>query len=240
MQPFINLERRRGRFAELGLKLEQYEKGVPPAFGNAPPLAAADAYRSAGNEADEQRVLAGVFAASGLDPTRQQRFFQLLLAHQPRELVRIASIWPRPSGEQAASYVVAHGSGELAHSVVQARGAARPPVWNKAYNALVALYFAEPTATADTAFTDTLGDNTVAERLTKPVDRSQQLAGNTWFYYGSRYGEYLDVSKRGHSEDFLPALLEQSPATPSEYLALPITMPTLVKRGVPLSTTSTP
>ncbi len=220
VQPFINLERRRGRFAELGLKLEQYEKGVPPAFGNAPLLAAADAYRSAGNEADEQRVLAGVFAASGLDPTRQQRFFQLLLAHQPRELVRIASIWPRPSGEQAASYVVAHGSGELAHSVVQARGAVRPPVWNKAYNALVALYFAEPTATADTAFTDTLGDNTVAERLTKPVDRSQQLAGNTWFYYGSRYGEYLDVSKRGHSEDFLPALLEQSPATPSEYLAL--------------------
>ena len=60
----------------------------------------------------------------------------------------------------------------------------------------------------------------IAERLAKPVDRTEQLAGNTWFYYGSRYGEYLGLSKQGDPEDFLPAILEQSPASASGYLTV--------------------
>ena len=225
VQPFIDLERRRGRFAELGSSLEQYEKSVPPMWGTAPLLAAADAYRSAGNEPDELRVLSSVFSAKGMDVTRQQRFFQLLLARQPQELVRIASAWPTPSGEQTANYVVAHGDAQLAHSVVQSRGQLRAPVWNKSYNALVGLYFAEPTPDVNNAFLSALGDSTIAERLATPVDRAQQLAGNIWFYYGSRYGEYLDTTKKetttfGNPNDFLPAILEQSPATSSGYLTL--------------------
>jgi tetratricopeptide (TPR) repeat protein len=108
----------------------------------------------------------------------------------------------------------------LSHSVVAVRGQARPPVWSKSYNALVGLYYAEPTADVNTAFLGVLGDNTIAERLAKPVDRRQQLAGNTWFYYGSRYGEYLGATKQGSPEDFLPAILEQSPASSSGYLTL--------------------
>ncbi|MGA7077673.1 MAG: hypothetical protein WBY61_03060, partial [Terriglobales bacterium] len=225
VQPFIDLERRRGRFAELGSSLEQYEKGVPPMWGIGPLLAAADAYRSAGSEQDELRVLSSVFSARSMDATRQQRFFQLLLARQPQEFVRIASVWPSPSGEQAANYAVAHGDAELAHAVVQSRGQLRSPVWNKSYNALVGLYFAEPTANVNNAFIGTLGDSTIAERLAAPVDRSQHLAGNIWFYYGSRYGEYLGTTKKettkfGNPEDFLPSILEQSPATSSGYLTL--------------------
>jgi cellulose synthase operon protein C len=225
VQPFIDLELRRGRFAELGLSLEQYEKNVPPTWGTGPLLAAADAYRSAGNEPDELRVLSSVFSTRSIDVTRQQRLFQLLLARQPQELVRIASAWPSPAGEQAANYAVAHGDAQLAHAVVQSRGQLRSPVWNKSYNALVGLYFAEPTAEVNNAFLGALGDSTIAQRLAAPVDRSQQLAGNTWFYYGSRYGEYLGTTKKeaakfGNSDDFLPAILEQSPATSSGYLAL--------------------
>ena len=225
VQPFIDLERRRGRFAELGSSLEQYEKSVPPMWGVAPLLAAADAYRAAGKEEDELRILSSVFSARGMDVPRQQRFFQLLLARQPQELVRIASAWPSPSGEQAANYAVAHGDAQLAHAVVQSRGQLRSPVWNKSYNALVGLYFAEPSAEVNNAFVSALGDNTIAERLAAPVDRAQQLAGNIWFYYGSRYGEYLGTTKNetakfGDPEDFLPAILEQSPATSSGYLTL--------------------
>ncbi len=80
-----------------------------------------------------------------------------------------------------------------------------------AYNALVGLYFAERTPEVNGAFLSALGDDTIAERLAKPVDRTQQLAGNIWFYYGSRYGEYAGVTKQGNPEDFLPAMLEQSP-----------------------------
>jgi cellulose synthase operon protein C len=219
VQPFIDLERRRGRFAELGSKLEQYEHGVPAMYANAPLLAAADAYRSAGNEQDELRLLSSI-SAYNLDDSHQQRLFQLLLEQRPQELVATAAAWNHPAGEKAASYVVANGGAVLSHSVVAARGQGRPPVWSKSYNALVGLYYAEPTADVNNAFLSALGDNTIAERLAKPIDRTQQLAGNTWFYYGSRYGEYLGTTKQGSPEDFLPAILELSPASPSGYLTL--------------------
>jgi len=218
-QPFIELQRRRSRFAELGPQMEQFAKGVPATLRTTPLLAAADAYRSAGDEQNELRVLSSI-SAYHLDNARQQRLFQLLLARQPQELVGIASTWNRPEGEKAADFVVASGDAGLSHAVVQARGQLRPAVWTKSYNALVGLYFAESTADVNNAFLGALGDNTIAERLATHVDRAQQLAGNTWFYYGSCYGEYLGTAKLGNPEDFLPAILEQSPATPSGYLTL--------------------
>jgi len=218
-QPFIELQRRRGRFAELGPQMEQFAEAVPSQQRSAPLLAAADAYRSAGDEQNELRVLSSVFSMNGLDTARQQRLFQLLLARQPEALVRIAAIW-MPSGEQAANYVIAHGSATLSHAVVEARSKARQPVWNKAYNALVGLYFAEPTPDVNNAFLAALGNDKVGVRLAEPLDRAQQLAGNIWFYYGSRYGEYLGTAKLGNPEDFLPAILEESPASASGYLTL--------------------
>jgi predicted Zn-dependent protease len=218
IQAFIDLQRRRGRFAELGPQMEQL--AAVPSHHVASLLAAADAYRSAGDEANELRVLATVFSTSGLDADRQQRFFQLLLERKPEELVRIAAVWPAAYGEQAANYVVAHGSATLSHAVVEARSKARQPVWNKAYNALVGLYFSEPTPNVNNAFLAALGDDPIGARLAKPVDRAQQLAGNTWFYYGSRYGEYLGTARLGNPEDFLPAVLEESPASASGYLTL--------------------
>jgi len=219
-QPFIDLQRRRGKFDELGPQMEQLSDKTSLTLRSTPVLAAADAYRSAGDEANEMRVLARAFSFNALDATRQQRYFQLLLARQPQELVQIASTWPTSYGEQAANYVVAHGGAALSHTVVQARGKARPPVWNKAYNALVGLYFVEPTPDVNNAFLTALGDDPIGVRLAMPVDRAQQLAGNTWFYYGSRYGEYLGTAKLGNPEDFLPAILEQSPASVSGYLTL--------------------
>ncbi|HET6177372.1 MAG TPA: hypothetical protein VFE61_10595 [Candidatus Sulfotelmatobacter sp.] len=217
---FIALERRRGRFAELGSQVEQFAQAMAATRRSAPLLDAADAYRSASDDGNELRVLSTVFYRNELDGARLQRFFQLLLARQPDELVRIASIWPNSSGEAAANYVVAHGSAKLSRAVVQARGKAREPVWNKAYNALVGLYFAEPTSEVNNAFIAALGDEPIAARLAKPVDRSQSLAGNIWFYYGSRYGEYRGATKLGDPEDFLPAILEESPASFSGYLTL--------------------
>jgi predicted Zn-dependent protease len=220
VQPFIDLERRRGRFAELGSKLEQYENAVPNVYRNSPLLAVADAYRSAGDEPNELRVLSNI-SLYRLDNEHQQRLLQLLLANHAQDLVHIASNWRDNTGEQAADYVIAHGSAQLSHTIVQARGQVRQPVWNKAYNALVGLYFSEPTPEVNNAFLSILaGDAPIGARLAKSVDRTQQLAGNTWFYYGSRYGEYLGTAKLGNPEDFLPALLEQSPATSSGYLAL--------------------
>jgi predicted Zn-dependent protease len=219
-QPFIELQRRRGRFAELGSQMEQFAAVLPAISRGQEWIAAADAYHASGDEQNEMRLLSKVFP--GLDETKQERYFKLLLEKQPQELIRIASTWTAPTqwGEEAANYAVAHGSPAVAHAVVQSRGKARPAVWNKAYNALVGLYFSEPTAEVNNAFLAALGDDPISARLAKPVDRDQQLAGNPWFYYGSRYGEYLGTSKRGNPENFLAGILEQSPASASGYLTL--------------------
>jgi cellulose synthase operon protein C len=216
----VDLQRRRGRFTELASPMEQLAADLPVNRRAQPLLAAADAYRSAGDESNELRVLFSTFSKYGLDNTRLQRLFQLLLARQPEQLVSISADWPMSYSEQAADYVVAHGSPALAHAVVESRGKARNPVWEKSYHALVGLYFSEPTPDVNNAFISALGDESISARLAKPVDRNQQLAGNVWFYYGSRYGEYLGITNLGHPEHFLPAMLEQSPATPSGYLTL--------------------
>jgi len=104
--------------------------------------------------------------------------------------------------------------------VVAARANLRPPVWGKSYTALTGLYFAEPLQPIKAAFVDALGDQTIGERIGKPVNRDNQLAGDIWFYYASRYGEYLADTRLDAPDDFLPAELEHSPASPNGYLSL--------------------
>jgi predicted Zn-dependent protease len=218
MSTYVDLERRRLTLADLGPQLERFAPRLNGGSRSVVLIAAAQAYRAVGDEENELRLLASV-GPNYLGGDDQKRLFSLLLAHRPEQLVEIAATWT-PWGQQAADFVVANGDAALVHAVVAARGRVRPPVWSKSYNALAGLYFAEPPPDTNKVFIAALGDNTVGERLGKPVDRNAQLAGDIWFYYGSRYGEYLGVTKQGTPEDYLPAVLEQSPATAAGYLAL--------------------
>jgi predicted Zn-dependent protease len=218
MNSYMDLQRRRVALAGLGPQLERFATRLNGSNRHAAFIAAAQAYRFTSDEENELRLLASV-SPNLLGGDNQKRLLSLLLIHRPDLLVQIAANWT-PWGQQAADFVVANGVPALAHAVVAARGRARPPVWSKAYGALVGIYFAEPSPEINKTFTGALGDSTIAERLGNHVDRDAQLAGDIWFYYGSRYGEYLGVTKQGTPEDFLSALLEQSPATASGYLAL--------------------
>jgi len=223
MEALIDLQRRRGRFPELAGQMELLASVLPAGptdLRREPLLAAVDAYKSDGDTSNEFRLLRSVFSVSyGLDDVHQQRFFELLLGRDPDELVRIAGTWNQV-GEKATEFVLANGSPSLSHAVVQARARIRPAVWSKFYNALIGLYFNERTAEVKNAFVAALGDSTIGERLATRIDRSQQLAGGVWFYYGSRYGDYLGSTKQGEAEDFLPALVEEGPATAANYLTL--------------------
>jgi predicted Zn-dependent protease len=216
---FIELQGRRGRFAELASQMEQFAAAIPMRERGYPLLAAADAYHLAADDQNELRVLSTAFSVTSFDGNRLERYFHLLLARQPEQLVRIASTW-NATGQQASDYVVSHATAALSHAVVEARAKQRNPVWNKSYDALVGLYFAETDPQVNHSFRAALGDDPISMRVAKPVDRDQQLAGNIWFYYGSRYGEYLGTTKLGDPEDYLPAILEQSPASASGYLVL--------------------
>jgi len=218
MNEFVRLQRQRLRFAELGPQLEKLAQQARPDGYSYIIENAAQAYRAVGDEDDELRLLSSL-GPNRLGGTDKTRWFTLLLKKNPQQLVQVTSSW-QPWGQQAADFALANGDAQLAHAVVAARSKARPPVWAKSYNALVGLYFAENSPTINAAFTDALGDQTIGARLGKPVDRDAQLAGDIWFYYGSRYGEYLADTKQDASEDFLSAELEHSPASGDPHLSL--------------------
>ena len=216
MSSLIELQRKRLKFAELGSQLERFAPRVAAGAGVFP--AAAEAYRAAGDSENDLRMLSSI-SPIYLGGEVQKHFFELLLEKHPQRLVELASFW-NPVGEQAADFAVANGDAQLAHAVVAARGGPRPAVWRKSYLALVGLYFAETSPAVNNAFLNALGDAPIGERLGKTVDRDAQLAGDVWFYYGSRYGEYLGDTRQDAPEDYLPALLEQSPASSSGYQTL--------------------
>jgi hypothetical protein len=64
------------------------------------------------------------------------------------------------------------------------------------------------------------GDATVGERIAHAPNRDEQLAGEVWFYYGSRFGEYLDNEKDPQAEGYLEAELEHTPESAKAYARL--------------------
>lgn len=216
MRAYEQLQRRRLKFAEMAPQIEQFAGRLPAE--NQPPflLDAARAYRSAGDAENELRVLSLVWPGN-MSSEDLNRFFALQLHRDPERLVRTAANWT-PWGQQAADFAIAKGSAELAHEVVAARGQGRAPVWRNAYGALTGLYLAETSPSINNSFLSALGDDTIGERIGKKIGGNERLAGDVWFYYGSRYGEYLDILKEADSGDFLPAVLEQSPASFAGYM----------------------
>jgi predicted Zn-dependent protease len=218
MPGFVDLQRRRLKFSELGPQLEKFASRIDPRQRTGIFVAAADAYRAAGDPTNELRMLSSV-PAPFLGGPNLTRYLELLLVQNPQQLVQMTSFWT-PLGQQVTDFVVANGDADLVHAVVAARGKLRPAVWSKAYTALTGVYFGETTPETQNAFLGALGDQPIGERLGKQVNRNDQLAGDIWFYYGGRYGEYLTAAKQSDAEDFLPAALEQSPASANAYFNL--------------------
>src|SRR4051812_40005304 len=213
----VELQRRRMKYNELGGHLERYANILQRDYRGNTLEAAAEAYRSAENADAELRVLANQYPRLSQELTA--RYFELLLARQPQTLIAYAGDC---SGQctAAANYVLGNGDLALALQAAGAYGRTHPPVWNKAYTALAGLYYSSPAPNIHSTFENLLGTGTVGERLGKAVDLNQQLAGDSWFYYGSRYGEYLTVTKLGDAEDYLPSMLEARPGDPQGYFDL--------------------
>ena len=208
-QRLIDLETRRMRYVELARFLEDYVK-THPASDTRDRLigAAAAAWHASGDVQNELRFLAdygGNFS----------RYLELLAKFDPARLVTLAKL-QRSAVEQA----IATGPASLAYQALATHGQSLPPVWTKAYTALVGLYDLDRDARVDAAFRGALDIATIGQRLAKPADRDRELAGDVWFYYGSRYGEYLAGTHQGGSEDYLPASLEAAPGNPEAYVAL--------------------
>ncbi len=215
------LQSRRMKHEELGAQLEAYWKVHPRDTSRDLILdQAAEAYRAAGAVDQELRVLGLRFQSSGGPDNLIARYFDLLRTHDPKRLLAIAASAPEKTRDAAANSTLAGADSALALDAVRARGLRLAAVWTKSYVGLVSLYYGRKTADGKPAFVSALGPATIGERAGKPVDRDQQLAGDIWFYYGSRYGEYLAATRQGDPEDFLPAMVEGTPGRAGAYFDL--------------------
>jgi tetratricopeptide (TPR) repeat protein len=209
----ILLQGRRGRFGELGAQLEAYWNADPRKDKRDGVLEmAAEAYRSAGDAPGELRALE---RSAGLSMRARDRYFALLRSLRPQGLIDRAA-----RDEAAANFAMASGDAALALAAIESRGRSRAPVWTRAYTSLAGLHYARATPQVRAAFTATLGGGAVSERIGRPVDRREGLAGDVWFYYGSRYGEYLSAAGDAGAEDYLPAVLEATPGRAEAYYLL--------------------
>jgi hypothetical protein len=221
LQRVIELQRQRLRFDELGQQLEAYDRTVPPQSRGAYPLTAAvEAYRASGNTSAELRVLTALQSRQFLRGPEFDRYAKLLAVQPQRFITAISQEKNDEAGNQLVSYAIAHGSAAVAQQAVTARGTSQGDLWKKAYTALTGLYFASNTPLVKTAFTDILGNMTIGSRLMNPTDRDDQLAGEPWFYYGGRYGDYLGATKQPGADDYLPAMVEVAPQSSNAYFQL--------------------
>src|SRR6185437_9631663 len=72
------------------------------------------------------------------------------------------------------------------------------------------------------AFDATLGVLKISDELAGATHSQQQLVGEPWFGYGTRYGLFFALAPQAAraSEDFMPAVIEQAPSDPASYAAL--------------------
>lgn len=216
----IALQKMRLRFDELGAQLEAYDRALPPGNNARHDLEAADDYRSTGNATAELRVLKRLADRHEAQGPVLERYTQLLIAQPQRLAAAIAAETDSNVANTMLNYVMQHASVAVSQQAIAARGPKNGPLWTKAYTGLTGLYFNNSAAPVRAAFTSILGPMTVGARIAKPVDRDQQLAGDLWFYYGGRYGEYLAAIKQAGSEDYLPAIVEATPGRSEAYFTL--------------------
>jgi tetratricopeptide (TPR) repeat protein len=204
------LQRSRLAFGELGAQLEAYAGKLADDPKTSMLNFAAEAYRKAGDEGGEFRVL----AARGI---LDDRYLSLMARRAPDQLIALSGAGSR---DAAANAAIRSGKADLTMAAIASRGRGLAPVWTRAYTGLAGLYFGLQTADIDTAFQQALGSLLIGDRVGKPVDRREQLAGSVWYYYGSRYGEYLHLGGKPQFDDYMPSMVEGSPGNAQSYFQL--------------------
>lgn len=215
LHSWVALEGRRVQLEGAGKKIEALAASKTGSARLSLLHDAVQVYRRNGEPVAELRVLEELKRAGNLRGIALTRFYRLLLAQRPQKLIGMATT------DSAAQYLVEHGSAAQALQAIDVRAANLPPVWKKTYTAATGFYRGRHTAEITQAFVNALNANaTIGERIAHPENRNEQLAGSVWFYYGSRYGEYLDAEHNPAAEEFLESSLEAAPGNPHAYAAL--------------------
>ena len=212
LRDWLQLQRSRVQIDDAGKRIEELAAQAQPKQRAAVLHQAAAVYKTLNNTEAELRVLTALDRLHGAGSGFDDRFFDLLLAARPNDLVA------RSGKDAVAQRMLERAKPELALAAIDARAANLPPVWKPAYTGLAGLYLRVHQPAIRQGFEEALApDLSIGERIDHPADRKRQLAGEIWFYYGSRYGEYLDEEKDPRAEGLLEAELEHTPTRASAY-----------------------
>lgn len=213
---WVQFEKHRVQSEAAAVQLEKLAPGLSAKQAAHVWGSAANAYRDAGNAAGELRALENLRRIINLPSGETMRLYQLLLAQRPQELIADSR-----GNDGAAQFLVRHGGTVQAFAGVDARAGGQPPVWKDAYTALAGLYLRQHQPEVKAAFAEALAvDATIGDRIGHPADRDRQLAGSVWFYYGSRFADYLDEENNAQREDYETSELEAMPGNATAYLRL--------------------
>ncbi|HWB83525.1 MAG TPA: hypothetical protein VG675_05265 [Bryobacteraceae bacterium] len=221
-QSFVNLQKQRGVYNELGRQLEEYAAANPgQPVAESVYVQAAQAFAAEGEVESEMRMMRTALEHNSLSGALLNRYLLLLAGRAPQQLLAVI----RGNGSdgirnQAVQSAIAGNHRDLAYSAIRTRGSALSPIWTKAYLALAGQYFNDHSAAIDAGFQSALDTRTIGERLQSPPKPDSTIVGSAWFYYGERYGEYLDGAKNADAEAWLPAIVEDTPGNPDAYMAL--------------------
>lgn len=218
----VALQSQRGAYGELGRQLEQYAaKNAGRPVEAAALNQAAQAFIAEGEMDSQLRVMRSALARNGLSGNLLDRYLRQMASRQPQELVSIV----RNNGSadlrnRAIQLAIDGDHQELSYSAIRTRGSAFAPVWTKAYSALAGEYFNDRSPAIGVAFQSALDTRTIGERLKTPLKPDSVIVGSVWFYYGARYGDYLESGGSADAGAWLPASLEAVPGNPDVYMAL--------------------
>ncbi len=222
LSQFVELQNSRMKYGESGAQLEAYWNAYPGTAEKDYILdLAIAAYHATGDDTQELRLLQTRYSRTGIAGAQLDRYLTLLYARDPRQLLELARVGRGTDARNAATAkILEHGDAQLTRDAMQARGSGISPVWTRAYTGLGGLYLADASPPVNEAFVAALDSGNIGQRLGKRLDRREQLAGDIWFYYGSRYGEYLDLLKKPNAEDYLPSAIEGKPASAGNFVTL--------------------
>ncbi len=217
---FVALENRRGSYGEMARELERYAADAGAGSSGAL-MSATEGWLEEGDIDGQLRTMGTLERRDALGGETLDRYLSLLAALRPDELAAVVAGPGAPeTRNRAVQSAIESGNRALAYRTVTIRGAALKPAWAKAYTALTGVYFADGSPNVEGAFADALDTRTIGERIASPPSPEAALVGPVWFYYGSRYGEFLERRRSAKAGDYLPAGTEGAPGSPDRYLAL--------------------
>ncbi|MDQ2842905.1 MAG: hypothetical protein M3Y72_18080 [Acidobacteriota bacterium] len=222
---YAALQRGRLQFSELGHTLEAYATRLRPGSRDPILTQAAQTFRKAGDTSGEMRIARGLVLRNRV--ALRARYFDLLLRHDPAAFTALALNGNANVADAVVNYTVAHGTEAQALAAVADRSRSLSEVWRPASASLVQTYFASSALKdVDTSnFKQALDYYaTVGDRLGQPANPQQQLTGDKFFYYASRFGIFLATAPKAQgipdAEDFLAAELEDAPTSSARYVHL--------------------